>query len=110
VQRRYRSVRGSDQGGHHRPDQGGADRTPERRVGCGASPHHRGNGGRETEGGAAGGDPFAAAWSRGLLRKPCRWPSPSNGGNHGRQVTKVETARPEAEGRCQGTQRGRGEV
>src|SRR5262245_62360304 len=37
------------------------------------------------------------------------WRRP-NGGNHGRQVTEGETARPEAEGRCQERGRGPGEV
>src|SRR5436309_13880338 len=39
-----------------------------------------------------------------------RWPRPSNGGTRGRQVTQVERARPEAEERRKGRERGRGEV
>src|SRR5262249_15962792 len=39
-----------------------------------------------------------------------RWLAPSNGGSYGRQVTQVETARPEAEGRHQGREGSRGKV
>src|SRR5881628_1760228 len=69
VQRGDRGVRGPDQGGHHRPDQGGADGAPECGVGRGAPPHHRGDGGREAEGREAGRNPVDAARRRGLLRR-----------------------------------------
>jgi transposase-like protein len=36
-----------------------------------------------------------------------RWLTVSNGGSYGRQITQVETARPEAEGRRQGRERSR---
>ena len=41
------------------------------------------------------------------LRTWVRWPPPSNGGNHGRQITEVEKARSEAEEHRQGRRRGR---
>src|SRR5206468_3299401 len=69
VQRADRGVRGLDQGGHHRPDQGGADGAAERGLGRGAAAHHRGDGGREAEGRETGRDPVDAARCRGLLRR-----------------------------------------
>ena len=53
LQRRDRGVRGPDEGRHHRPHQGRAHGAAERGVGGRAAAHHRGDGGREAEGGEA---------------------------------------------------------
>ena len=50
LQRVHGRVRGPAEGGHHRPDQGGPDRTAQRRVDRRPDAHHRGDGGREAAG------------------------------------------------------------
>ena len=44
-----RRIRQPDLQGHHRPDQGGSCRNPERSLGRGTSDHHRSHGGRSAE-------------------------------------------------------------
>ena len=50
LQRGERGVRGPDEGRHHRPDQGRAQRAAERGVGGEPAAHHRVHGGREAGG------------------------------------------------------------